>query len=134
MLHCPRLYFASIAVVCWLEMAPCSLPWWEAERWSSAGEVKWARAFCRAAAAEEGETAGAVGGPHVNPQTCIVGGRRGQTQVSTSLNLCTAVQAPLQMTLLVTIFLIVLLTEVVEWVGKPVLLQFVSKLQIISFG
>ena len=36
------------------------------------------------------------------------------------------------MTLLVTIFLIVLLTEIVEWIGKPVLLQFVSGLQIMS--
>lgn len=38
------------------------------------------------------------------------------------------------MTLLATIFLIVLLTEVVEWVGKPVLLQFVSDLPFTFIG
>lgn len=31
------------------------------------------------------------------------------------------------MTLLVTIFLLVLLTEVIEWIGKPVLLQLVGQ-------
>lgn len=36
------------------------------------------------------------------------------------------------MTLLVTIFLLVLLTEIIEWIGKPVLLQLVRFLTVAS--